>query len=371
MSYASIRFKIGTAERPTLTACLFGAVHLLVDLASVSALYTCVRSGLLSQGWVAAIVLGYDFVAFASQMFLGYALDRLGLAGPAAAAGCLLTALGAWLTPLPVAAVACVAVGNALFHVAGGSICLRLDRDRAAWAGIFVAPGAIGLFLGKQFGGTPLFQPWALTLLLCSAAPAGIFLRLPRRAEKPPLPGVKGFGLVAAALLLTVLLRSLVGFSVSYPWVSGWPQALAMTLAAFAGKALGGVLGDRIGWRAASVAGLLASAPLLAFGAGVPALALAGVLCFNLTMAITLAGTAYLLPGYEGLAFGLTATAVVIGVAPSAVTRWTPALGSPYAVAALILLSAAALWLALGRLGQCKEPVIRAKSMKEEMYDAQ
>jgi FSR family fosmidomycin resistance protein-like MFS transporter len=343
------RSGISAAERPALTAGLYGAAHMFVDLASISALYAALGAGPGLPGWAAALILSYDFIAFASQMFIGHLLDRLRLTGAAAAAGCMLTAAGAWLVPpFPIAGVVLAALGNALFHVGGGAACLRLDRGRALWAGIFVAPGAIGLFLGKLLGGTALYQPWALTLLLAAGALACLMIRQPRGAEALPFPNVRGLGLVAAALLLTVFVRSLVGFSVAYPWVKGWQQAVFLTLAVFAGKALGGALGDRLGWRALSVAGLIASAPLLAFGSGIPELALLGLLCFNFTMAITLAGLAYLLPGHEGLAFGLTAAAIVAGQTPAVIPPWMPALGSPYAVAACILLSAAALWFALG-----------------------
>lgn len=364
------KLTLHAAERPALTAWLYGAVHLLVDLASISTLYSVTRSGLFSQDWVVLLILGYDFIAFASQPFIGYALDRLGLAGAAAAAGCALTAAGTWLAGLwPVASVVAVALGNALYHVGGGAVCLRLDEKRAVWAGVFVAPGAIGLFLGKQLGGTPLFLPWALTLLLGAGAFACTMARLPRRPETPPLPTVKGFGVVIAALLLTVCVRSLVGFSIAFPWVSGWRQAVWLTLAVFAGKAVGGALGDRIGWRNASVAGLLLSAPLLALGAGNPALAVAGVLFFNLTMAVTLAGVACMLPGYEGFAFGLTATAVVIGMTPTTAAAWLPVLGSPVVTALLILLSAGALWFALGRLERSVKPVVQTK-MRNNVKEA-
>jgi MFS transporter, FSR family, fosmidomycin resistance protein len=342
-----------TAQHPAVTASLYGAAHLLVDLASVSTLYAAARSGLFSPVWAALLILSYDYIAFASQMFIGYALDRLRRAGMAAVAGCAVTAAGIWLTAAwPVAAVIAVALGNALFHVGGGAICLRLDRRRAIWPGIFVAPGAIGLFLGKQFGGTALFMPWALTLTLAAACLPSLLLRekRPRGAETPPFPRIKGFGLVAAALLLTVGIRSLVGYSVAYPWVKGWQQAIWLTIAVFAGKALGGALGDRVGWRKATIAGLLASAPLLAFSSGIPVLAVAGLLCFNLTMAITLAGISYMLPGHEGFAFGLTTTAIVVGLTPTVLPAWGAFLGSPYTLAGFILLSAGALWLALGRL---------------------
>ena len=345
------RLRLDIPKKTARAAWLLGAVHLAVDLGSIGALYTAARSEAFSAEWGALLILGYDYIAFASQMFLGFALDRLNLSLPAAAVGCVLTAIGGWLVPqAPAAAVIVVALGNALFHVGGGAACLRMAPGRALWAGVFVAPGAIGLFLGKQIGGTGLYLPWALTVLLALGALAVLMLREPKRTAIPPLPAVKGFGLVIAALGVTVALRSLVGFSVSFPWAAGWQQAIWLTLAVFAGKALGGALGDRLGWRNVTVAGLLLSAPLLAFGAGSPALSVAGTLLFNLTMAVTLAGLAWMLSGHEGFAFGLSTTAIVVGLTPSAIPGFRPFLTGPWAILALILLSAAALWAALGQL---------------------
>jgi MFS transporter, FSR family, fosmidomycin resistance protein len=364
-------FFISAERRPALTASVFGAAHLIVDMATIGVLYTATRAGGFAADWVAVLILSYDYIAFATQPFIGYALDRLGLQNATAALGCAVAASGVWLAGIsPVAAVVVAAVGNALFHAGGGAVCLRLDRSRAAWAGIFVAPGAIGLFLGKLLGGSALYLPWALTALLALCAAASLLLRLPRRPEAPALPKVKLFGLVAALLIVSVAVRSLVGFSVSYPWVAGWQQAVWLTAAAVAGKALGGVIGDKFCWRNVSVAGLVLSAPLLALGAGTPWMAVAGLVCFNLTMALTLAGLAYLLPGYEGFAFGLTAAAIVIGLTPSVVPGWAAVLGSPAALAGIILLSAAALWVALGRLEGGMKEIGKLNMIKGGMTDA-
>jgi FSR family fosmidomycin resistance protein-like MFS transporter len=324
---------------------------MVVDLASVATLIAAARLGGFPAVWAALLVLSYDFVAFAAQPFIGLALDRMGLAAAAAALGCVMVAAGVWLAgAMPVAAVIAAALGNALFHAGGGSLCLRLKRGSAVWAGIFVAPGAIGLFIGRQIGGTALFEPWAFTLLLALAALAGPALRMQGRQKPLAFPRVGKFGLVAAALLFTVAVRSLVGSCVSFPWAGGWQQAIWATAAVFAGKAAGGALGDKLGGRNTTVAGLVLSAPLLAFGQAVPWASMAGLFCFNMTMAVTLAGLAYMLPGHEGFAFGLTAAAIVTGMAPSTIPAWLPALGSPLMLLATVLIAAALLWAALGQL---------------------
>ncbi len=96
-------------------------------------------------------------------------------------------------------------------------------------------------------------------------------------------------------------------------------------------------------------------AALLGLGSLWPPTALAGVLCVNLTMAVTVAALAYLLPGWEGLAFGLTATALVIGLAPTGYGPWLPFLQQPAVVAGWCVLSAAALYPALRAVERLKK----------------
>lgn len=334
-----------------MAAALLGAAHFVVDLSTVSALLTAAGKSGFSAEWAALLVIGYDVLAFAAQPLLGLAADKLGLAAHASALGCALAAAGVWLAgAAPVAAVAAGALGNALFHAGGGALSLRLRPGSALEPGLFVAPGALGLFLGRQTGGTELFMPWVLTLLLAASALAAPALRMPRMPRKPAFPAIRGFGLVAAVLLGTVAVRSLVGSCAVFPWAAGWPQGLLLAAAIFAGKAAGGALGDRLGWRNVAAAGLLLSAPLLAFGRASPLASLAGLLCFNMTMAVTLAGLGKMLPGYEGFAFGLSAAAIVTGMTPALFPAWQSTLSSVPALLALISATAAALWWALGRL---------------------
>jgi len=92
--------------------------------------------------------------------------------------------------------------------------------------------------------------------------------------------------------------------------------AVGLVVLVAAGKAVGGVLADRLGWGRVTVGALCLAAPLLAFGAARPAPAMAGMFLLNLTMGVTLAATASLLPGRPGFAFGLTCLALELGSWP-------------------------------------------------------
>jgi FSR family fosmidomycin resistance protein-like MFS transporter len=114
-------------------------------------------------------------------------------------------------------------------------------------------------------------------------------------------------------------------------------------MAVVLGKVLGGILADRFGWSVVALSGLALSAFLLTFFAPDPALAIAGTFLFNLSMPVTLACLADMLPGRAGFAFGLTALALIVGALP-AFTPFHTLTGGAGFIFAAILVSIAALY---------------------------
>jgi len=96
------------------------------------------------------------------------------------------------------------------------------------------------------------------------------------------------------------------------------------------------------------VGGLALSIPLLAFAPDLAALAILGVLLFNLTMPVTLAATANLLRGRPGLAFGLTCLALEVGfwLGKLPFVEWDGA-GAQWQSLGVMLLALLALYLGL------------------------
>jgi FSR family fosmidomycin resistance protein-like MFS transporter len=139
------------------------------------------------------------------------------------------------------------------------------------------------------------------------------------------------------------------------PWKSDLALLAALTAAVVAGKMAGGLLADRFGWRRVAVTALVGSLPLLALGTSSPAAGIAGVLLFNMTMPVTLAAVAAVLPrGSEGFAFGLTCLALFCGSVPALLGL--PLTATPWLPATLILPAAAALWFALGGRARRSRP---------------
>ncbi len=326
---------------------LYSLAHFWVDL---SCALLAFRSLSASPDFALCLLL-YNFCAFALQMPLGLLADRLDRNGAVAAAGCALVAL-AYAVPLPLAAAVTAGVGNALFHLGGGIDTLNTGLDRSAALGIFVSPGAVGLFLGTLWGRGDAVSLWAGPVGLLVLA--GAILWLCRRtfgslrsgnAPLDPTPR-EGWGPLVP-LFLVVVLRSYMGANQAFVWKSQGQWALVLTLALALGKAGGGLLSDRLGPRRAAGWSLgLAVALYLLSGAPLPGLL--AVFLFNMTMPMTLWAAAQLLPGAKGFGFGLLTFALFVGYLP-VYLGWPAVFGNVWACAAAAALSLALLWRPLGK----------------------
>ena len=326
---------------------LYSLAHFWVDL---SCALLAFRSLSASPDFALCLLL-YNFCAFALQMPLGLLADRLDRNGAVAAAGCALVAL-AYAVPLPLAAAVTAGVGNALFHLGGGIDTLNTGLHRSAALGIFVSPGAVGLFLGTLWGRGDAAPLWAGPVGLLVLA--GAILWLCRRtfgslrsgnAPLDPTPR-EGWGPLVP-LFLVVVLRSYMGANQAFVWKSQGQWALVLTLALALGKAGGGLLSDRLGPRRAAGWSLgLAVALYLLSGAPLPGLL--AVFLFNMTMPMTLWAAAQLLPGAKGFGFGLLTFALFVGYLP-VYLGWPAVFGNVWACAAAAALSLALLWRPLGK----------------------
>lgn len=316
---------------------IYALGHFAVDF--LCALLILGRFGGL-PGWL-TVTLYYNFLAFAMQMPLGVLADRLGRCRGFAALGAGLVCLAA----LPLGTgwtVALAGLGNACYHVGGGRETLLASR-KAGPLGVFVAPGALGIFLGSLLRGQLLWEVLGAALL----AAAGICIALAARQEKPEprdcrVPGRKAIAAIAAAFLV-VLLRSLVGMCASAPWKVGIWIPLGAVLGA-CGKALGGPAADRFGGGKAGGLSLLLAAGLFLL----PEVPICGVLAgllFQMSMPITLREASDRLPGGEGFVFGLMTFGLFLGFLPA---QWGFVL-SPAWMAGLAALSGLVLaWAAKG-----------------------
>ena len=240
-------------------------------------------------------------------------------------------ATGEWLLML---VAVLLGAGNSLFHVWGGKqtvVCMGNDM-RAL--GVFVSTGALGLSVGF------VCCSWVLlyALLLSVVALAIVYLRSEEcgvwseecgvwseecgvrseewgvRSEVAPrsLSPLSAWTVVVL-LMLFVAYRSFTGEVFSRGITKSQTLILVIGAVSMLGKMAGGWIAHRVGILL-SMAVVLAGVGLcLLFRGDSVAVLLMGIFLMNCTMPVTLFLANDVLPGREGLAFGLLAAALIPG----------------------------------------------------------
>ena len=345
-----------------VTTFAFALCHFVVDFACVSTMLCAVsrvlgESGQNSLELIALSILLYDVVAFAFQLPVGIALDKLDKNSLAAMLSYALVGGGVLLSLVPVAlfewlAVLLLAVGNALFHCAGGLCVLTISQKHAGPSGIFIATGAVGVFLGTfsaQYGRLQVAFSLLVLLFLCAS-----ITRVVQKVNKKywnihnasfAIPEFSSRTLLAIFLLcFVVALRSYTGMVMAFPWKSEMLLLALSVFGVFVGKALGGMVADRIGFRTTAIFSLIAAATLFVPSWEMPLMGLLAVFFFNFTMAITLASLSNILHEAKGTAFGLASFSLAIGALPALLGL---RLEHPLVLSAMSLISALALGVSL------------------------
>ena len=321
--------------RKTRMTAVYALAHFCVDFACACLMFRYARP---SAAWGTAMLL-YNFCAFALQMPLGLAADCLRRDRSFALSGCILVCLAPLLKTAPLALSVLAGVGNALFHVGGGVAVLHAYETRLGPLGVFVSPGALGIFLGTLCGKAGVSPVFVCGLMLIAV---GLLVAL-GRGDRPPEANAETRSASIAALgclVLVVVLRSYLGFCFTFPWKTGvW--ALLATCGVVLGKTAGGCLADRLGMQRASLLSLTAAA-LLFLASENPVCGCLAIFCFNMSMPVTLRAAADALPGLRGFGFGLLTFALFLGFLPTWLgwsglsAGWFLALGAAASLALLL-----------------------------------
>lgn len=322
--------------------------HLLVDGACCLIMLVSAGTGKKSIEILTPAIILYNTVAFALQPFFGLFADKKGGTNVMACTGCILIGFSAFFISMPYAAAVIAGLGNATYHIGGGIYSLNMDRGKAAYAGIFVAPGAVGLFLGELLANATDFHKWFILVPMTILGVSVLSIRhIPRGDETTAEHGKEGFWALPLLLLtIVIVLRSVIGSACIFPWENTEMSGLILVTTVTLGKAAGGIVSDFADRRKTVVSALLLSAPLLAFCESGILTSLAGLFLFNLTMAVTLVEIADRLDGYSGFAFGLTTLALILGMF-MIYFGWKEFFGMPWVTFTFIVLSAVLLFIAV------------------------
>ena len=326
--------------------------HFMVDFACAFLMFRSIAG--TADGYLC--VLLYNFCAFALQMPLGIIADRVNRNYIFAMTGCILIGSAFGFVHIPVVATVIVGIGNAMFHIGGGIDVLNISDKKLGALGVFVSPGAFGVFygtmLGRGSGFSDVFFPYALLVA------AGLIF-IVYKAQKRTYPHNTVFSLdglasastlaTAACLFLVVCLRSFVGLALDFSWKGIGYWGTALTCAVVFGKILGGFAADRFGLRKTAFFSL-ALAALLFLLPTIPPTGVLAVLLFNMTMPLTLWAMAKIMPGAKGFAFGSLTFGLFIGFLPVYLGIDV----SSYAAWLFALLAAASLPLLLAGLRRAK-----------------
>jgi FSR family fosmidomycin resistance protein-like MFS transporter len=326
---------------------MYGIAHAMIDgiCAAMIGNISIKQTGNADNLYIWIIL--YNVLAFGFQSILGIIIDYFKSPKLGAILGSVFVGLASVISvTYPIMAFIFAGLGNALFHVGGGTISLNLTPKKAIAPGIFVAPGALGLFVGTMIGKNGQFSVSISILILI------ILVVLMLNVKKPIINydqikiKINKFELILFLVFLSIIIRSTVGLVIVFSWKTNINWLIFLTMMIVLSKGIGGYLADKFGWTKMAVGSLLLSIPFLIFGKDVPYFAILGMFFFNITMPITLVIISNLLPGRPGFAFGITCLALIMGALP-AFSNLKIILGNQFVLLGLIITSSIILYRAL------------------------
>lgn len=300
------------------TSVIYTFLHFWVDFSTIFLIANVLLGPKVAMVHRANVIILYNLIAFAGQLPIGIMADMTGKNKLYVSFSCILAAIAypaAFVAPW----VACflAALGNGAFHIGAGADILHMSMPKSGLSGIFVSSGALGVWLAYRCGGTGFAL---LCPLICAIS--AICLMFTKNTYTSPADNTIHFSkpksVIALAILcfmLTIVIRSLIGSVMKFSWQHLPLLSFASVLALAGGKALGGILGDKFGCVKVALVSLGISLVAFCFS-HIHIIGLIAILCFNMTMPITLTAIADLCNKKYGFAFGLTTFALAMGFLP-------------------------------------------------------
>jgi FSR family fosmidomycin resistance protein-like MFS transporter len=296
--------------------------HFIVDLSCALLVANVATDNML------LLLILYNFCAFALEMPLGIVIEDKFPPLKVASVGMGMILLSWIFFNIPMLALIIAGTGNALFHLGGGLSVMKKSTN-AAPLGVFIGPGAAGIYLGAFLG-----KIWVLPTLVGVLFLAIVLWKTPKKCEmiKMKTEIFQGTKLAFVALFFLVVLRGFSGISQVFPWKEQW--SIAFILVVILGKMVGGYLSDYFGAFRTGIVSLLVAAICFAFPTK-PFFGLVGMFSFQLTMPITLWMLSKMTT--KGFAFGILTFGLFIGSLPSLLNLKYTVLLSVFIIVSILL----------------------------------
>lgn len=294
---------------------LFGIGHLIIDLVGIYILFYQYHH--LSFANITLYFILYNLLAFGMQVVFGYYADKYKLYKLFLVLPFLFASMALLLYEIGIIPILIMTLANAMIHVGGGVLSVDMFKGKSMPAGVFVAPGVIGVFAGgilalNEVPVTIFLLPIVVLMFLLNYFVMQAHVHTEEQSNFPDnLLKLIGF------ILIIIAIRAFLGSVFVMEWNDSNLMQFFLILSIFLGKFLGGIFGDRFGFKKVGVYGLIFSLPFLMLGKQYMIFGLIGAFLFNSTMAITLFLIMDILKPYKGFAFGLTTLTLVIFFLPS------------------------------------------------------
>lgn len=298
---------------------LYSVIHFIVDLSCVVLVTNLITQKMGKNANLFIAILIYNFFAFAMQLPIGIIADKLNKNAIYSGFGCVLVAIAFEFADFGIISCVIAGIGNAMFHIGGGIDVLNISDKKATLSGIFVSTGAMGIFLGSKSTQIGFNKFYIFVLLISALLLFGLYNQIKNKVNNKEviIPELNINAIISIiCLIITVCIRSYVGLILALEWKRSFLLASFSILAVVLGKMLGGIIGDKIGYKNISIISLTISAIGFIFAFNNPILGILAMLFFNMTMPITLTALSNMLDNNKGMAFGLLTLALFIGSIP-------------------------------------------------------
>lgn len=309
------------------------------------------------------IFLAYDMLAFVPQAIIGYFSDRFPKVPLCAIGlGLLAIALGIFeISDNPYASLIVLCIGNCCVHVNGAEVTLRTAKGKLSGSAIFVSGGSFGVITGRLLGKAG-FGLWIPAAFILTALPLALYAqKYISDSEVPYSQQCKDFryakqgipaGVIITMAVTVVAVRGFMGYGIPTSWNKTVIQSIMLFSFMGIGKALGGILADRCGFKRTAIISTILAAPLLMGGDNHMMVSLFGVMMFSMTMAITLGILVSVMQETPGLAFGWTTIGLFIGTAPMFFFKFITTAANSVMIAVLSIVCVIFLWIIISGDGE-------------------